>query len=83
MLCSSHQSELKQMLCNLRNTHHHTTKPLKPQNLFVGVGSDEAICAPSMFLYSGARQDFGLSSNLWVRTFAAVPRLVLKAICKA
>ena len=45
MLCSSHQTELKQLLCNLRNTHHHTTNPLKPQNLFVGVGSDEAIDA--------------------------------------
>ena len=49
----SHQNELKQLLCNLRNTHHHTIKSLKPQNLFVGVGSDEAIdallrcfCAP-------------------------------------
>lgn len=45
MFCSSHQTELKQLLCNLRNTHHHTTKTLKPQNLFVGVGSDEAIDA--------------------------------------
>ena len=84
---SSHQTELKQLLCDLRNTHHHTTQSLKPQNLFVGVGSDEAIgtlslikpltfliksirFSPSMFLYSWARQDLGLSSNLWVRTLA-------------
>ncbi|TQN69563.1 Histidinol-phosphate aminotransferase [Colletotrichum shisoi] len=48
-----HQPELKQLLCDLRNTHTHTAKDLKPENLFVGVGSDEAIdallrcfCAP-------------------------------------
>ncbi|KAI3556341.1 histidinol-phosphate aminotransferase [Colletotrichum abscissum] len=48
-----HQPELKQLLCRLRNTHTHTTKDLAPANLFVGVGSDEAIdallrcfCAP-------------------------------------
>lgn len=48
-----HQIELKQLFCNLRNTHHHTQKTLKPESLFVGVGSDEAIdallrcfCAP-------------------------------------
>ncbi|CZT21081.1 probable histidinol-phosphate aminotransferase [Ramularia collo-cygni] len=48
-----HQHELKQMLCNLRNTHAHTKKNITPENLFVGVGSDEAIdallrafCAP-------------------------------------
>ncbi|WYZ46344.1 hypothetical protein EsH8_IX_000569 [Colletotrichum jinshuiense] len=48
-----HQPELKQLLCNLRNTHTHTAKDLAPENLFVGVGSDEAIdallrcfCAP-------------------------------------
>ncbi|KAJ5083228.1 hypothetical protein N7456_012655 [Penicillium angulare] len=40
-----HQIELKQLFCNLRNTHHHTQKTLKPANLFVGVGSDEAIDA--------------------------------------
>ncbi|KAL8819332.1 MAG: hypothetical protein Q9191_007757 [Dirinaria sp. TL-2023a] len=47
------QIELKQKLCNLRNTKTHTPKSLKPDNLFVGVGSDEAIdallrcfCAP-------------------------------------
>ncbi|KAI1333076.1 histidinol-phosphate aminotransferase [Xylariaceae sp. FL0255] len=38
-----HQRELKQRLCDLRNTHHHTTKTITPDNLFVGVGSDEAI----------------------------------------
>ncbi|KAI9658088.1 MAG: histidinol-phosphate transaminase [Bathelium mastoideum] len=48
-----HQRDLKQLLCNLRNTHVHTTSNLTPDNLFVGVGSDEAIdalqrcfCAP-------------------------------------
>lgn len=41
----SHQEELKQLLCNLRNTHTHTTKTITPDNLFVGVGSDEAIDA--------------------------------------
>ncbi|KAL9946981.1 histidinol-phosphate transaminase [Verticillium nonalfalfae] len=40
-----HQAELKQLLCNLRNTHVHTSKNLTPENLFVGVGSDEAIDA--------------------------------------
>ena len=42
---SRHQLELKQLLCNLRNTHHHTPKRIQPENLFVGVGSDEAIDA--------------------------------------
>ncbi|KAL2107391.1 hypothetical protein VUR80DRAFT_5287 [Thermomyces stellatus] len=40
-----HQAALKQKLCALRNTHHHTDKTLTPENLFVGVGSDEAIDA--------------------------------------
>jgi histidinol-phosphate aminotransferase len=40
-----HQHDLKQLLCNLRNTHTHTPKTLTPENLFVGVGSDEAIDA--------------------------------------
>lgn len=40
-----HQIPLKELLCNLRNTHIHTTKDLTPDNLFVGVGSDEAIDA--------------------------------------
>ncbi|TVY40743.1 Histidinol-phosphate aminotransferase [Lachnellula subtilissima] len=40
-----HQHNLKQLLCNLRNTHIHTPKTLTPANLFVGVGSDEAIDA--------------------------------------
>lgn len=30
-------------MCNLRNIDVHTTKPLKPENCFVGVGSDEVI----------------------------------------
>ncbi|KAF4467884.1 histidinol-phosphate aminotransferase [Fusarium albosuccineum] len=40
-----HQAPLKQQLCELRNTHAHTSKTLTPENLFVGVGSDEAIDA--------------------------------------
>ncbi|KAK4174944.1 putative histidinol-phosphate aminotransferase [Triangularia setosa] len=40
-----HQVPLKQLLCNLRQTHVHTQKKLTPANLFVGVGSDEAIDA--------------------------------------
>jgi len=40
-----HQHELKQLLCDLRNTHAHTSKFITPENLFVGVGSDEAIDA--------------------------------------
>ncbi|KAK4160755.1 pyridoxal phosphate-dependent transferase [Cladorrhinum sp. PSN259] len=40
-----HQSPLKSLLCTLRNTHAHTSKTLTPANLFVGVGSDEAIDA--------------------------------------
>lgn len=38
-----HQANLKQLLCNLRNTKVHTSKTLLPENLCVGVGSDEAI----------------------------------------
>ncbi|KAL4895792.1 mitochondrial matrix Mmp37-domain-containing protein [Aspergillus ambiguus] len=40
-----HQIDLKQLFCNLRSTHIHSQKDLKPENLFVGVGSDEAIDA--------------------------------------
>ncbi|KAB5571967.1 pyridoxal phosphate-dependent transferase [Coniochaeta sp. 2T2.1] len=40
-----HQHDLKQLLINLRNTRAHTSKSLTPANLFVGVGSDEAIDA--------------------------------------
>lgn len=40
-----HQHDLKDLLCQLRNTHAHTPKTLTPENLFVGVGSDEAIDA--------------------------------------
>ena len=40
-----HQHDLKQLLCNLRNAHIHTPKNITPENLFVGVGSDEAIDA--------------------------------------
>ncbi|KAJ4402519.1 histidinol-phosphate transaminase [Gnomoniopsis sp. IMI 355080] len=40
-----HQHALKQLLCDLRNTHAHTDKTITPANLFVGVGSDEAIDA--------------------------------------
>ncbi|KAL8948956.1 MAG: hypothetical protein Q9222_004893 [Ikaeria aurantiellina] len=41
----SHQALLKQQLCKLRNTHTHTSRNLTPNNLFVGVGSDEVIDA--------------------------------------
>ncbi|KAK5095942.1 histidinol-phosphate transaminase [Lithohypha guttulata] len=40
-----HQHQLKEKFCTLRNTHAHTSKTLKPENLFCGVGSDEAIDA--------------------------------------
>jgi histidinol-phosphate aminotransferase len=40
-----HQATLKEGFCRLRNTHTHTDKDLKPENLFCGVGSDEAIDA--------------------------------------
>ncbi|KAL5334641.1 pyridoxal phosphate-dependent transferase [Aspergillus crustosus] len=40
-----HQHPLKQLFCDLRNTHTHTDKSITPENLFVGVGSDEAIDA--------------------------------------
>jgi histidinol-phosphate aminotransferase len=40
-----HQRPLKQLLCNLRNTHVHTTETITPANLYLGVGSDEAIDA--------------------------------------
>jgi len=40
-----HQEELKRGLCRLRNVKVHTQKDLGPENLFVGVGSDEAIDA--------------------------------------
>lgn len=36
---------MKQLLCERRNTHEHTQQELRPQNLFVGVGSDEVIDA--------------------------------------
>ncbi|KAI0999285.1 Histidinol-phosphate aminotransferase [Podosphaera aphanis] len=38
-----YQHEIKHLFCRLRNTHLHTPKDLVPENLFVGVGSDEAI----------------------------------------
>lgn len=40
-----HQEQLKLGFCRVRNTHIHTSKDLKPENLFCGVGSDEAIDA--------------------------------------
>lgn len=45
LINARHQHELKQKLIDLRNTHVHTKKDLTPDNLFVGVGSDEAIDA--------------------------------------
>ncbi|KAG0635128.1 pyridoxal phosphate-dependent transferase [Tuber brumale] len=38
-----HQEDLKRLFCNYRNKN--PTKPLTPANLFLGVGSDEAIDA--------------------------------------
>ncbi|RMZ77890.1 hypothetical protein DV738_g4164, partial [Chaetothyriales sp. CBS 135597] len=40
-----HQIDLKEKFCRLRNTHTHTQKRLRPENIFCGVGSDEAIDA--------------------------------------
>lgn len=40
-----HQVELKEGFCKLRNTRVHTDKTLEPENMFCGVGSDEAIDA--------------------------------------
>lgn len=40
-----HQEELKRRLCRLRNTKKHTRQNLRAENVFVGVGSDEAIDA--------------------------------------
>ncbi|KAI4603122.1 histidinol-phosphate transaminase [Pestalotiopsis sp. 9143b] len=40
-----HQHDLKRLLCDLRNTHHHTERAIGPEHCFVGVGSDEAIDA--------------------------------------
>ena len=40
-----HQEELKKLFCKFRNTRTHTKKDLRPENLFCGVGSDEAIDA--------------------------------------
>ncbi|RKF64667.1 Histidinol-phosphate aminotransferase [Erysiphe neolycopersici] len=40
-----YQFEVKQQFCKLRNTHSHTSKDIGPENLFLGVGSDEAIDA--------------------------------------
>ena len=52
---SPYQIPLKQLFCNLRNTPTSTSPPLTPDNLFLGVGSDEAIdvllrafCIPSV-----------------------------------
>jgi histidinol-phosphate aminotransferase len=39
----SHQIALKQLFCDLRNITPNNPSPLKPENLFVGTGSDEAI----------------------------------------
>lgn len=44
-MINRHQIELKQLFCNLRNENVHTKEQLQPDNLFVGVGSDEAIDA--------------------------------------
>ena len=38
-----HQIELKKLFCDFRNVHVHTQKNINPDNLFVGVGSDEEV----------------------------------------
>ncbi|KAK9448663.1 pyridoxal phosphate-dependent transferase [Limtongia smithiae] len=41
-----HQEDVKQLICNLRNEpskNDASVKPLTPENLYVGVGSDECI----------------------------------------
>lgn len=42
-----HQFEVKQLACNFRNAENKDTSfsPLEPKNMFLGVGSDEAIDA--------------------------------------
>ncbi|EHY53743.1 Histidinol-phosphate aminotransferase [Exophiala dermatitidis] len=40
-----HQVALKERFCRLRNTRTHTDKTLRPENMFCGVGSDEAVDA--------------------------------------
>ncbi|KAL9092744.1 MAG: hypothetical protein Q9159_000642 [Coniocarpon cinnabarinum] len=40
-----HQHELKDLICKLRNDPNRVSEPISPSNLFVGVGSDEAIDA--------------------------------------
>ena len=40
-----HQRDLKEKFCKLRNTKVHTQKTLRPENMFCGVGSDEAVDA--------------------------------------
>lgn len=44
-MTNRHQLELKERLCKFRNTHTHTPRTLRPENIFVGVGSDEVIDA--------------------------------------
>lgn len=40
-----HQIELKQQICDYRNSERKALTPLKPENLCLGVGSDESIDA--------------------------------------
>lgn len=39
------QNFVKQLLCDLRNAERQVPKPITPDNIFMGVGSDEAIDA--------------------------------------
>ncbi|KAL7942701.1 histidinol-phosphate aminotransferase [Trichoderma barbatum] len=39
----AHQRKLKQLFCNLRNTRQDAIAPLIPDNICLGVGSDESI----------------------------------------
>ncbi|KAF7530805.1 hypothetical protein G7054_g9469 [Neopestalotiopsis clavispora] len=54
-----HQHELKQLLCDLRNTHHHTDKAIGPEHL----RPDRIlVCPPTYGMYSVSAQvnDVGL-----------------------
>jgi len=50
-----HQRALKQLVCNLRNSQADPMGTLTPDNLFCGVGSDEAIDAVMRIFCKPAR----------------------------
>lgn len=51
-----HQRALKQLVCNLRNSQAEPKGALTPDNLFCGVGSDEAIDAIMRVFCKPARE---------------------------